>query len=550
MSSNGIYACDSSYVNRRYYDMPYSMSYVPYRGTEGYSYSDEALMHLHLAATRPASLWDAKFATINSNINTMYKATPYSYVRTFNGGRTYYSVLDPADYSSFNCYSQPREDLNKRISDMASASSINIYAQQIGVKLSNINGMAGWTTHKYLSEESKAQAQAVVDTCKVYSEKLNKYLKNEDKLSADSVNTILSALKEQVTAFDEEVKALDEQLREEAKEAEAAKAEEVASSVGDGSSGDGAGASAGAGASSVSVVGGDSQMNNGQLANRYNVKAPVTGEIGSSYVSNVITSAGDRGTFTTNLAVLNNQNIVSFLTQLSDAQIDSLISDIDGQSYCSDDDELSIRELLAKFDGALETLKAAGYLTDDEYNRACQYLMDAKSQVKDSFTDSQEAKVKSDLKSLKALLSVQLSDGTTVTKGSQKHFDGLIKQKQAEAVTSAAVDFRKAYAKSTENSETPVTYDESISYGDLPEEITYLPNKKVFQVKLEGKTFQGKDFAEINSKIMKCKDEATILSWVDLKKELLTVSAGAVAATSGETPQAIVSEIDPFSPSV
>ena len=535
MSGNGIYACDS--IN--YYRAPFS------NDSARYNFGDELRSNLHFnlynLRYQPSSRYDLDFSVNSLNAYNSIAGQPYTYSVSIPYGSTRFGVHSSTtpEYLLNGQMGDYFSVVNKRISQSIKAGCVKTNANQISIRLSKIKGMAGWVEHKFLSEESKNQAQAIMARCKKYETLLNAYLgdpnalreikenyselapsvENIENISDEARVQLLLSLLEKVKAFDEEVKALDEQLRAEAKDAEIAQAGESAEGV------EGAIDSSDAGVPSITTVEGDTKMNNAQLATRYGVKAPVVAEMSPTYVSNITNAADSRSSFTTELNALSNKNVVSFLVSLSDSKIDSLVSDIDSQSYWSDDDEKSMKELLSKFDGAFEPLKNAGYLTKDEYNQACELIADSKAQVKDSFTDSEESKIKSNLRKLKELLSVKLSDGTSAPKGSQAHFEELIKQKQQEATTSAIADFRKAYAKSTEKSKNPVAFDENANYGALPEEITYLPNKKVFQVKLESKTFQGKDFSQINSKIMKCKDEAIILSWIDLKKELITASA-------------------------
>lgn len=524
MSGNGIYACDSvstykiPYSGGQSYYVPNDSTYTSYLSGAN-PYGAEAWMYLGLSSVKPKYLWDAKIASNNSNFYTLYHGAPYSSAHVYPGPRTYFNVAN--SYSYRNCSGGPMsvDALNAQINNIAAGASISAYSGQINSLLSNIMGMAGWTKSKFLSEESKAQAQAIVDTCKNYASTYKTYIKNEEGLSSDDINSMLASLLEEIKAFDLEVKELDEQLKVEMQEAQAAKAEELASEAG--SSGGSAGSLV-SGSSSVSTVEGDTKMSAAQLASRYDIKAPVITELSGAYAANITNAAGSRSSFTTALTALDNKNTASFLVSLSDQDIANFCEDIDGQSWAcwNDDDEISMKEFLAKFDGALDLLRNSGFLTRDEYNQACDLVADAKRQVKDSFKDSERAKVVSDLQALRKILIVTV-DGQECVKGSQEHFDSLIKTKQDEEQSKAIVEFRKSYASSTRNSENPVTFDEGTTYSNLPEEITYLPNKNLFQVKIESKVFQGKDFAEINKKIMKCKDEDVISSWLEIKKEII-----------------------------
>lgn len=394
------------------------------------------------------------------------------------------------------------------------------YQTGISASLANVRTLSSLKNDANLSPESKSQIEVILNTAK----------KIEKQAREHSTSVIvLESMANLATDLDREAAELFATCQEEITNALQSKGST------DAATGNGNPVASGAEAptsSSSDVVEGDAKLDNATLAQRYGVSQPIITEMPSSAVSTIINSAGSRSSFTDTLKGLNNQNIVSFLTQLSDSQINSLISDIDDQSYLGDDDELSIKELLTTFDGSFETLKAAGYLSEAEYDKACKILSDAKSQVKDSFTDSQEASVKSYLIDLKKLLSVTVSDGTTVTKGTQKHFDMLIKEKQGVEAQKATNEFVKASAGDE--------YDDSKQYA-LPEAIKYLPNKKVFQAKVDGKTFEGKDFKELNNKIMNCKKEQIILAWVEIKKELTTSEATSVT-TSGSTE----SSVNPF----
>lgn len=525
MSGNGIYACDSvsnykiPYSGGQSYYAPIDSMYTSYSSGGANPYGSEAWTYLNLASVKSAYLWDAKFATNNSNFHTLYSGAPYSSVHVYPGPKTYFNVEN--SYSYRNCLGGPIsvDALNARINNIAAGASIGAYSGQINSLLSNIMGMSGWTKSKFLSEESKAQAQAIVDRCNNYASTYKTYVKNEEGLSPDNVNAMLASLLEEIKAFDLEVKALDEQLKVEMQEAQAAKADELASEAGSG------GGSLGSGSSSVSTVEGDSKMSTAQLATRYDIKAPVITELSGAYAANITNAAGSRGSFTTALTALDNKNTASFLVSLSEQDIEDFCEDIDGQSWAcwNDDDEISMKEFLAKFDGALDLLRKSGFLTKSEYDDACKLVADAKRQVKDSFEDSERDKVVSDLQALRKIL-IATVDGEEFVKGSQEHFDSLVKTKQGDEQTKAMKEFRKSYANSTRNSENPVTFDESATYSNLPEEISYLPNKDVFQVKIEGKVFQGKDFSDINRKIMKCKDENVIMSWLEIKKEIIKTS--------------------------
>ncbi len=86
----------------------------------------------------------------------------------------------------------------------------------------------------------------------------------------------------------------------------------------------------------------------------------------------------------------------------------------------------------------------------------------------------------------------------------------------AKVQREAKADFRKAYAEATGG-----TYDSSKTYKPFPEEITYSADKKEYKVTVEGKTFTGKDFAELDKKISKSTDENIKDKWAEIKEELL-----------------------------
>ena len=547
MTGNKVYACDSVYIGKipkDYRQSSYqtdSLSFLPY--CDGSIYSQEARMHLDLAAVLPSSLWDAKRAITNSNFRTLLTASPYSSVHCYPNGKIYFNVTDPAAYPV--SFAPSLEDAKSKISEIVSGGAINVNVKKIKEYIEKINTMASWKDSKFLSEESKARAQAVVDRCKVFSETLDSYLKNEDKLSADSVNILLASLLKEIMAFDEEVAEINEELKEECKEAEAAKADELANRDGTGSSG--SVGSASGDESSTLVVEGDSKMSNAQLANRYGLKSPAIFDISSVHINSVLSSASTKGKFEAEgLTVLDNKNAIAFLAALSDSQIETFVDTIDGQSFCDNDDEVSMKAFLDKFDGALDYIKSSGFMSVDDYNKAVKLLFDAKNAVKDSFTNSGRNTVVNNLKALKKLLMVSSSDGDSVLMGSQKHFDNLVKEKQKDASDKAIAELRKSYARSTQNSSTPLTYDESLTYSSLPEEVTYLPNKNVFKVKIESKTYLGKDFTELNQKIMRSKDKNIILSWIEIKKELLKVSERVVSPDPEEVIETPSPEDDDF----
>ena len=250
---------------------------------------------------------------------------------------------------------------------------------------------------------------------------------------------------------------------------------------------------------------------------RYELKAPVVTELNSAYVANITIAAGSRSSFMTALTTLDSKNIASFLVSLSNQDIADFCEKIDGQTTWADGDEMSMKEFLAKFDGALDLLKNSGFLSKDEYDHACDLVVSSKGQVATSFTDDARTRIVCDLQALKRLLTATVN-GQAVVKGSREHFDALVKEKQAKETEEAVKNYAKGYFESM-NKEF-VTKENSIytvSYK-LPSDVKYLPNKKVYQVTLEGKTFEGKDFKELNGKIMKCKDESIINTWISIKK--------------------------------
>ena len=269
--------------------------------------------------------------------------------------------------------------------------------------------------------------------------------------------------------------------------------------------------------SSVEVTEGDIELSDADLMSRYELKAPVVTELNSAYVANITIAADSRSSFMTALTTLDSKNIASFLVSLSNQDIADFCEKIDGQTTWADGDEMSMKEFLAKFDGALDLLKNSGFLSRDDYGYACRLVVSSKNQVKDSFTDDARTKIVGNLQALKRLLTATVN-GQAVVKGSQEHFDALVKEKQAKETREA---INKFYEGLAEASNGKFTFSDANNYKLDLEEIKYLPNKQVFQATIEGKTFEGKDFKELNKKIMKCKDESIINTWISLKEDMM-----------------------------
>ncbi len=150
-------------------------------------------------------------------------------------------------------------------------------------------------------------------------------------------------------------------------------------------------------------------------------------------------------------------------------------------------------------DKVLEQVEKIGALVD-ELTKTAEPILKSLLKAQQDFIAEETAKAQEEIEE-QAEEEVEGDDGDA---------DSTKTQHEAKA------DFRKAYAEATDG-----TYDSSKVYKPFPEEITYSADKKEYKVTVEGKTFTGKDFAELDKKISKSTDENIKDKWAEIKEELL-----------------------------
>lgn len=377
---------------------------------------------------------------------------------------------------------------------------LSVYKTTISTALANVETLSQLEDNDNLSDASKKQ--------------IEKYLKQAEKMrtQAEQHSTsvvVLEALARMATDLDAEAAEFFASCESEIAEAQGSSDSDESES-----------------STSKTEVKGDIKLSDEELQKRYGVKPAVTADIQASIANNVLDNAGSRNSFVTALSAISENNVLSFLVYLGqNGKINSFIDKIDGQNGWFDhDDERSIRDFLFKFEPAFKKLKDAGFLSKEKCEEYTTKINTLNEKFRHHFYDDDRRELVRYLEALAKEISVEV-DGNRAAFGTEAHRKYLIKEKQNELTVKATKNFYKDYAKSTEKSKNPVTFDENLIYS-LPKEVVYLPNAKKFQATFEDKKLQkkikitGKDFNELNNNILNCGKEAVILKWIEIKDGL------------------------------
>lgn len=289
-----------------------------------------------------------------------------------------------------------------------------------------------------------------------------------------------------------------------------------------GGSGEGAGSSTPSTSSdAVEVTEGDIELSDAEIKSRYGVSTqnPIRVDyMASSLASGACDEVNDwddddsRNAFKKYFGdgavagQVTSNNIIQVLYEIAKIDMEEFVQDIQDQD--SGEGEASIRQLTMLISAHMDILVNAGFLDkkSDDYKNVNKYIGWIGSDLSD-FDDKQE-NIANALCYIKDVL---------YKYGTEDYVSNVVKVKQAKETEEAANNYAKDYFESMNKEFVTKKNGATLSYN-LPSDVKYLPNKKVYQITLEGKTFEGKDFKELNRKIMKCKDESIISNWISIKK--------------------------------
>lgn len=496
--------------------------------------SSMARSYLDLSAVDYRFLLSARTCTNALNQWAMYAAAPNSYVRVFPGGKIYYNVTE-SSYSGSYSGASSGPGFNAQIKDMAAGSSVRIYASQIGGKLNLVKSLAPLLKNQYLSEDSKASVKAYIDDAKARGTKLDKLLQNEAGYSADQLNAILSAELEEIEAIVEETNEKVKEWQDEITEAEQAALDDALEDTDDieQPSGVKRGSDAASGTAAgvkVDSLSEDEELDAAKSKSRYGMSneasIPDAGDVSSLVASATAEDFTTKDKFTALFGKdknINEKNIVEVLDAIDDkgAFVDKIAALKDGDNDYS---EKAIKEMVKLLKARVQILDKAGHIEATDKN-----IVNAHISNLTSYASNVTANKTTIVSTLETIVN------TLKGKGTESVVTAAIQAKQEEATTKAPKEFREDYAKANDK-----TYDETKTYVDFPEEITYLPNKKLFQVAIKCGTgadektfyFEAGNFAKLNKVIT---DNASlhddlVTKWNTIKAKLLEEQVAAPEA--------------------
>ena len=370
----------------------------------------------------------------------------------------------------------------------------------INASLANVKTLSSIKNDSKLSESSKAEIETILDSVKIIENDMKTYAKSE---------LILKDLVNEAAALDTQAEGLYNACLKEIENATSSNPEATGDDKGKAQN-----------ESTIKVVEGDANLSNESIQKRYGINpvSQITQDINAASLAseacNAIDDSDDadsRAAFVKYFGdgaipgMVTANNIIQVLNKISDMK--EFIEDIQDQDV--GDGEASIRQLMNLVSAHLDILVNAGALSkNDEIYKS---VSDNLKNIGEGLTDFDE--YQDEIANYFTQIQSKL-----ISVGTQKYVDDKITAAQKKEETEAVKRFAKDFAELNKNSGISFEYNADSTYS-LPEDVKYLPNKQVFNVKIEGKTFQGKDFKELNSKIMRNGDKSIILTWIDIKKE-------------------------------
>lgn len=482
--------------------------------------------YLDLSSYNRSYLWGARYATAALNNWTLCAGAPYSKMTVFPGGRAYFTVGDASRYSFGGGRTYSHADIQAVVSTHAANASVRAYSTQIGAKwhlVRSLSFLLKPENVKFLSPESKAEIESYVKQAKEALEDLDTLLKNENGLSADELNEILADKLADVEAVVEVTNERNQEWIEEIKEAQEARRDELLDEAEEGAGGSSGSGSRGSGAASGSAPGkkvdADELSSDTELSEVTKSRYGMLPTASVPECENAEELAGEAvaNTMTTKNAFLelfgkdkdiNEKNIIEVLNEIAiEAFVDKIAALKDGERDYS---TKALKEVIKLLKDRVSLLNNAGHITTEDKNIVNAYIANLTSYASDVTTNK-----------TKIVNTLTTIINTLKDKGTEEAVNADIEAKQAKAQEQAKKEFRQDYAEASGN-----TYSEETTYVDFPEEITYLPNKKLFQVTItvDSSThyFEGGNFTNINNAIRDCGIEGVIKKWnQEIKPKLL-----------------------------
>ena len=502
----------------------YNRFNYPYYLTEALNFS---LIRMRYC---PASRWDVDFYAQSMNAYNAITASPYFYSVSIPFGSTRYAVMDPGSYPEHIMAGQRIDYMGiaaQKTAEQIQEGAVNTNLTQISMRLAKIMKLADLLDSQYLSDESKAEVRALINSAKAKETSVKNIMKDTNGITASKLNakllTILDSVKEMVAEAEEKGPVwMEEALQAQEEETERLQ-DELEDELDDGDEGGSDAprtvvASGTAQGKKVDTLSSDDELKDVKQR-RYGMN-PTASVPACENASELVDKAvADDMTTKDKFAELfgkdkdiNEKNIIEVLDSMNDkgAFVDKIAALKDGDNDYS---EKALKEIVKLLKARVKLLDDAVHLevTDKNLvnahiNNLLQYASNVKTN-KTTIVDTLDTIV-----------------NTLKNKGTESVVTTAIEAKQAEAKVQAQKEFRQAYAKDSEKE-----YDAEKTYASFPAEITYLPNKKLYQVTIKVGTgsdekthyFEAGNFKNLNKVIVDSGLEDVITKWNEIKGNLL-----------------------------